>query len=355
MSLYRYLLRPLIFRLSPDRAHDLVIGVCKYMEKRRWLLDPIERCFSVTDAGLKRKVFGLEFPNPVGLAAGFDKNATALGMMQALGFGHAEVGSVTARASAGNPKPRNFRLVCDESAINRMGLGNDGAAVVAERIGKSRHTIPVGVNIAKTNDPGITGQAALEDYRTSFQAVRAVADFITLNVSCPNAGDGRTFEEPGLLDQLLQFLAIGSDQPRPPVLVKLSVDLAPDQVAELVEVCTAHRVDGYVAVNTSVSRAGLQTSAERLERIGPGGLSGRAIAARSTEFIAYLHQTSKGHQPIIGVGGIFTAADAIEKLNAGASLVQVYTGLIFEGPGVVRRICRGLVRQGRRKTGDGKR
>lgn len=342
MSLYRRLLRPLLFLTAPDRAHDLAIGLCRRLEGRKWILNRIERHFAVEDPILEREVFGLHFRNPVGLAAGFDKNATALGLMQALGFGHVEVGSVTARPGPGNPKPRNFRLVADESAINRMGLGNDGAEVVAERVRRHEHAMPVGINIAKTNDPQITGQAALEDYRTSLQAVAGVADFITLNISCPNAGDGRTFEEPEALDQLLVFLAIEKVQPCPPVLVKLSVDLGPSQLAELVEICSRHRIDGYVAVNTSLSRDGLKTPPERLAQIGSGGLSGRAIAARSTEFIARLQEISSGRQPIIGVGGIFTAADAIEKLEAGASLVQVYTGLIYEGPGIVRAICGGL-------------
>lgn len=343
MSLYKHLLRPLLFLTAPDRAHDLAMGLCRRLEGRDWLLKPIQRHFTVDHPVLQREVFGLNFPNPVGLAAGFDKNATALGMIQALGFGHVEIGSVTARAGPGNPKPRNFRLVADESIINRMGLGNDGAEVVAARITRCKPAIPVGINIAKSNDPTITGQAALEDYRTSLKAVRGVADFITLNISCPNTGDGRTFEEPGSLDQLLGFLDIATDHARPPVLVKFSVDLAPGQLAELVEICRRHRIDGYVAVNTSMSRDGLKESPARLEQIGYGGLSGRAIAARSTEFIARLHEITAGGQPIIGVGGIFTAADAIEKLEAGASLVQVYTGLIFEGPGVVRAINRGLV------------
>jgi dihydroorotate dehydrogenase len=320
------------------------MGLCQRLENRRQILALIRRCFVVEHPSLERKVFGLRFPNPVGLAAGFDKNATALGMMQALGFGHVEVGSVTARASAGNPKPRNFRLVPDESAINRMGLGNDGAEAVAARLLTQVPAIPIGINIAKTNDSSILGQAALEDYRTSLKAVKEVADFITLNISCPNTGDGRTFEEPGLLDQLLAFLEIGTDQSRPPVLIKFSVDLTQNQLAELIDTCIRHRVDGYVAVNTSLSRKGLKTPADRLEQIGPGGLSGRAIAERSTEFIARLHELSGGRQPIIGVGGIFNAADAIEKLDAGASLVQVYTGLIFEGPGIVSNINRGLIK-----------
>lgn len=343
MSFYRHLLRRLLFLTPPDRAHDLAIGLCRRLEGRDWILDRIKRVFGVNHPALKRTIFGLHFPNPVGLAAGFDKNATALGLLQALGFGHVEIGSVTARPNPGNPKPRNFRLVADESIINRMGLGNDGAEIVAERVSKLEHAIPLGINIAKTNDPAITGQAALEDYRTSLQAVAGVADFVTLNISCPNTGDGRTFEDPESLDQLLGFLEIGPEQSRPPVLVKFSVDLAPAQLAELVEICCRHRIDGYVAVNTSLSRDGLKTPPERLALIGSGGLSGRAITARSTEFIARLHEISSGRQPIIGVGGIFTAADAIEKLEAGASLVQVYTGLIYEGPGMVRRICRGLV------------
>ncbi len=291
---------------------------------------------------LKQEIAGLNFRNPVGLAAGFDKNGTFAPVIESLGFGFVEVGSITAEACSGNPKPRSFRLTRDQSVINRMGLNNDGAATVCKRLDKLDLMIPLGVNIAKTHNPDIVGEDALEDYAISFKLAKEVADYITINISCPNTKEGKTFEDPEILSQLLNKLQIGSDSSNPPVFIKFSVDLDKKQLLELIEVTCEYSVNGYVAVNTSSKHDGLLTSAKRLESIGYGGLSGRAIREKSNRVISQIFESTQGLKPIIGVGGISNSEDAIEKIKAGADLLQIYTGLIYEGPALVKKINKGI-------------
>ena len=262
--------------------------------------------------------------------------------MEALGFGFVEIGSVTANPSTGNPRPRSFRLPKDESLINRLGLNNDGAQTISRRAGKLSLTIPLGINIAKTHNPEIVGEAALEDYKTSFELIKEIADYITINISCPNTEEGKTFEDPEALNTLLKKLRIRDDSSLPPVLVKFSVDLDDAMLKELVEVCESHSISGYVATNTSSERENLVTSPSRLSRIGKGGLSGQAIRAKSTSMIEKISDYTNREKPIIGVGGVNSTEHAIEKLKAGADLLQIYTGLVYEGPGLVKKINKGL-------------
>ena len=349
------LLRPLLFRLDAERAHRLGMGAARVAQA----LGPavVERLFGYEDEALRQSIWGLDFPNPIGLAAGFDKSAELVPFWARLGFGFAEVGSVSAQAAAGNPRPRAFRLPADGALVNRMGLNNDGADRVAERLARTSVRRPLGVNLAKTHDPAILGAAATGDFRQSFHRLAPLAHYIALNVSCPNTTEGKTFEDPDALDALLRAIfeeraALGLDVP---VLVKLSPPAGETdpagrgqavggEVEDVVAVALAHGVSGFVATNTASDRAGLRTSEAELRRIGRGGLSGRPLERRSAALVRWLYERTSGEVPLIGVGGVGSAETAYAMIRAGASLVQLYTGLVYEGPGLVKRIKRGLVR-----------
>lgn len=338
--MYKHLLRPLLFKLTSDYAHEVTIKTAASVSKNQWFLHSIGSLLTYKNPALEQKIFGLTFQNPIGLAAGFDKNATTIPIMEKLGFGFVEVGSITANPSTGNAKPRSFRLPKDLSLINRLGLNNDGAQTISRRLKRYKASIPVGINIAKTHNPDITGEKAVEDYKISFNFVKDFADYITLNISCPNTTEGKTFEDPTSLHDLLDALHIGKDASLPPVLVKLSADLDDSLLDELLHICEKFAVDGYIAVNTSSGRERLKTSENEIKRIGRGGLSGKGIAEKSTQMIKKINSFTKGEKIIIGVGGIFSGEDAIEKLKAGADLLQIYTGLVYNGPGLVKKINR---------------
>ena len=362
--MYRRLLRPLLFRLDAEDAHAWGVRAGRLGQLLPALVNGL---FGAADERLEQTVWGLRFRNPVGLAAGFDKNAELVRFWASLGFGHAEVGSVSARPSAGNARPRAFRLPHDGALVNRMGLNNDGAAAVAARLGATAAPpgFVVGVNVAKTHSPDILGAAGVEDFRRSVRALLPHADYLALNVSCPNTAEGKTFEAPDALDELLAAVAeeVGgavhpprppSPVPRPsarsapPLLVKLSPPAVGgiDAVAtdELVQICLGHGVDGFITTNTASDRDGLATPPGALDRVGRGGLSGRPLAARATALTRHLYRATEGRTPLVGVGGVDSAEAAYARIRAGASLVQVYTGLVYEGPGLVGRINRGLVR-----------
>ena len=345
--MYRFL-RPLLFRLDAEDAHGWGVRAARLGQRAGWAT---RRLFPRADERLRQTVWGLEFASPVGLAAGFDKNAELVQFWAELGFGFAEVGSVSALPSQGNARPRAFRLPADGALVNRMGLNNDGAQAVARRLAATSRPpgFVVGVNVAKTHSPDILGAAGIEDFRHSVRALGPHADYLAINVSCPNTAEGKTFETPDALDALLAAVAleVGGLEAAPPVVVKWSppadeVDVAATD--ELVEIALGHGVAGFVASNTASDREGLRTGAGDLERIGNGGLSGRPLAARATALTRYLFRTTNGEIPIVGVGGIDSAEEAYARVRAGASLVQVYTGLVYEGPGLVGQIHRGLVR-----------
>lgn len=344
MNLYKRLVRPILFQVSADYAHELTIETASYINNQNWATSLLEKVYSIKDPRLYQKIWGLKFQNPVGLAAGFDKNATAPALLESIGFGFLEIGSITANANTGNPKPRSFRLIKDLSLINRLGLNNDGAKTVVKRLkNRTSDGVPIGINIAKTHNPQIYGQAALDDYAFSFNLAKDIADYITINISCPNTKEGKTFENPDTLDKLLSFLNVGKDASDPPVLIKLSADLEEKELTEVLSVAESYAVSGYVATNTSTVRNNLRTTPEELKSIGKGGLSGKAITSKSTELIRRIHQHTKGEKTIIGVGGIFSARDAIVKLKAGADLLQIYTGMVYEGPSIVKKINKGIV------------
>lgn len=295
----------------------------------------------------KLERFGLEFRNPVGLAAGFDKNGTAAQALAALGFGFIEVGSVTSEPQPGNPRPRLFRLPQDRALINRAGFNNCGAARVAKHIRRHRPDCVLGVNIGKSRSVSIGD--AIPDYLKSFESVYDIADYIAINVSSPNTPHLRELQQPEMLAGLIESLqernhelAMAHSHRPKPLLLKIAPDLSESEIESIVEVANSFKIAGLIATNTTVSRAGLETARAEVEGYGAGGLSGAPLRVRSNEVISLIYRLTRGELPIIGVGGVFDAANAWEKICAGASLIQLYTGFIYEGPGVARRINEGL-------------
>jgi dihydroorotate dehydrogenase len=333
--LYHSLVRPILFRLPPETAHELALHSlsllpAKLITKRAPSL-PITR-------------FGLSFSNPVGLAAGFDKNGIALHGLAALGFGFIEAGTVTYHPQPGNPRPRLFRLREDQALINRAGFNNEGAAAFARRVQEHRADCVLGVSIGKSKITPL--EEATEDYLASFELVHKVADYIAVNVSSPNTPQLRELQQSQQLSALLAALQARRRelQKKVPLLVKLSPDLERRDLETIAEVIEQSQVDGIIATNTTVSRDNLLTDAQRVAACGDGGLSGRPLRSRSTRMIAELYELTRGRIPLIGVGGIFNAEDAWEKIGAGASLVQLYTGFIYQGPNIAREINEGLAK-----------
>ncbi|TAE20949.1 MAG: quinone-dependent dihydroorotate dehydrogenase [Cytophagales bacterium] len=342
--MYKRLVLPLLFRFDAETIHHFATSALKItlaIPGMHWLA---RKLYTVEDPRLRRTVFGIDFPNPVGMAAGFDKNAELVSELGALGFGFVEIGTVTPRPQAGNPKPRLFRLKADGGLINRMGFNNKGAGPATSRLsslGKSR--VIVGGNIGKNKDT--PNEQALTDYLLCFSELFDVVDYFVVNVSSPNTPGLRDLQEREPLTRLLQALQTEnwSRQTPKPILLKIAPDLTNSQLDDIVAIVAETQIAGVIATNTTISREGLRTNSQTVTDMGAGGVSGRPVRNRSTEVIRYLHQQSGGAFPIIGVGGIFTADDAREKLEAGASLVQVYTGFIYEGPGMAKRICKGLL------------
>ena len=347
LSLYRSIVRPILFRLPPESVHEFALHSLSLAFNSESARRFAGRRFQSQPFG-KLKRFGLEFRNPVGLAAGFDKNGTAAQALAALGFGFIEVGSVTSEAQPGNPRPRLFRLPRDRALINRAGFNNCGAAQLVENIRRRRPDCVLGVNVGKSRKVPIA--AAIPDYVASFETIYGIADYIAINVSSPNTPNLRELQQPEMLEELLKSLQQRNEdlakrnslqQPKP-LLLKIAPDLSDSEVESIVDVATRLKIAGLIATNTTISRSGLQTSRAEVEAYGAGGLSGAPLRDRSKEVIALIYRLTRGEMPIIGVGGVFTAEDAWEKICAGASLVQLYTGFIYEGPGVGQRINEGL-------------
>jgi dihydroorotate dehydrogenase len=339
---YRSLVRPILFRLPPETAHELALHSVSFLKS--FIGRPFESPILNTD------LFNLRFKNPVGLAAGFDKNGIALESLAALGFGHIEAGTVTYHPQPGNPKPRMFRLSADQALINRAGFNNDGAVAFAKHVEQHRPDCVLGISIGKSKITPL--EQATEDYLASFDLVYKLADYIAINVSSPNTPQLRELQQSDQLTSLLAALQTRNrelqetfSRPAPvPLLVKISPDLERRDLEMIVDVIRRLKIDGIIATNTTVSRDNLRTNRAFVEACGEGGLSGKPLADRSTKMIAELYELTGGRIPLIGVGGIFTAEDAWEKICVGASLVQLYTGFIYQGPGVVRQVNQGLVR-----------
>jgi dihydroorotate dehydrogenase len=344
--LFKSIIRPALFRASahdPEVAHHLVMNGLAFASHYRLLLKMLEIANAYKAPALERTLFGLSFPNPVGLAGGFDKNGLALPALAALGFGFLEAGTVTRYQQPGNDRPRIFRLPEDGALINRMGFPNDGADVIAQRLSQlPKPNIPIGWSIGKSK---VTSQEeAVEDYLYSLRKLYDYADFFTVNVSSPNTPGLRKLQEKEPLEQLLRAIVqeaevlarrIGKDTARP-VLVKISPDLSKGQLDDVIEVCLACKIRGIIATNTTLSREGLSEGSKNATETG--GLSGRPIFPHSLAIVRYLCQKLDGRIPVIGVGGISGPDDAQRMFDAGASFIQIYTSFIYEGPGIIKRI-----------------
>ncbi len=334
------LLKPLLFRLDAERAHDLVSALLGTVGRTPLAAAALRALCAYEHPALRTICAGLPFRNPIGLAAGFDKRAALIGPVALLGFGHLEVGTVTPRPQPGNPQPRMFRLPEDRALINRLGFNSPGLREVAGRLRAARRPpVVVGVNIGKNRDTPL--ERAVEDYAAAFVALAPLADYVTVNISSPNTPGLRLLHERAALEELLGALArLNRAQPQPrPLLLKVSPDETPAQLDQVVAAALAGGADGFVATNTTLEREGLRGAA----RGEAGGLSGRPLTERARAVIAHLAGATGGRLPIIGVGGVADAAEAYGHLRAGATLVQLYTGMIYQGPGVVRSIKRGLV------------
>lgn len=336
---YRSLVRPLLFRLPPETAHEFALHSLSLLPTGLLAKRP---------PPIPIKCFGLTFENPVGLAAGFDKNGIALRPLAALGFGFIEAGTVTFHPQPGNPRPRLFRLSEDQALINRAGFNNDGAAAFAKRVEPDRPECVLGVSIGKSKITPL--EEATGDYLASFELVYNVADYIAVNVSSPNTPQLRELQQAEQLTALLSALQTRGKElqerskKRVPLLVKLSPDLESRDLEMIVEVVEHLQIDGLIATNTTIGRENLRTDAKRVTAAGEGGLSGKPLKSRSTQMIAELYRLTRGQIPLIGVGGVFTAEDAWEKICAGASLVQLYTGFIYQGPRIAYDINEGLAK-----------
>jgi dihydroorotate dehydrogenase len=341
------LLRQPLFTLPPEAAHGVAVAALRGALSTRAARESARRHFGMEDPALRTRLWGLDFPNPVGMAAGFDKSARAFNALGALGFGFVEIGTVTRHAQPGNPKPRLFRLPADGALLNRMGFNNPGALDVGARLARTRgREVLLGINIGKSKVTPL--DRAVEDYVVSMTHLAAFADYLVVNVSSPNTPGLRALQDAEPLRELLTAVVAENRahptgrEPRP-VLVKLAPDLTDGQLEQAVAIAVETGVGGIIASNTTVSREGLRTPAAEVERMGAGGISGEPLREVSRAMVRRIHALTAGALPVIGVGGIRSAEDAWAMIRAGASLVQVYTGFVYEGPGLARRINRGLL------------
>lgn len=336
--MYKSLIKPIFFAFDPEKVHHFVFSTIKWTSKIPGVSFCLRKTYAKKDKRWEKDILGLKFSNPIGLAAGFDKNAELYNELADFGFGFIEIGTVTPQAQKGNPKKRLFRLPQDESLINRMGFNNNGLEAAVERLKMNKGKVILGGNLGK-NTSSMPDQY-IDDYKVLAEGLHPYVDYFVLNVSCPNVGPMAKLQDKDfLVDLISEVEKINSSKDkRHPLFLKIAPDLNDGQLDEVLELLDETAVDGIIASNTSTSREGLNTSEDRLKEIGNGGLSGASIKDKSTRIISYLRSGRKEWFPIIGVGGIQTAEDAKEKLAAGADLLQVYTGFIYEGPGIVKNI-----------------
>jgi dihydroorotate dehydrogenase len=342
--MYKIFVKPLLFLITPEKAHYLVFDNLRTAFKIKFIEKIARQFFTVKNKKLERNVLGLHFPNPVGLAAGLDKDAKLFDELSALGFGHIEIGTLTPKAQPGNDQPRLFRLPQDEALINRMGFNNGGVDEAVLRLREKHTNIIIGGNIGKNK---VTpNEEAINDYEYCFEKLHSVVDYFVVNVSSPNTPGLRELQDKGPLLKILNRLKeLNSQKEKPkPILLKIAPDLTNEQLDDIVEIVNESKIDGVIATNTTISRENLKTDSKEISEMGAGGLSGVPVKKRSTEVIRYLSQSSNNKWIIIGVGGIHSAKDAIEKLNAGAALVQIYTGFVYEGPELVKKINEEILR-----------
>jgi dihydroorotate dehydrogenase len=342
---YEKIIRPLLFKLyrkDPEIAHEKALALLKFIGEREGLARFIEKFTSVEDPRLEQEIFGLKFKNPVGLAAGFDKNAIAIRGIAALGFGFLEIGTITPTPQKGYPRPRIFYLPQDEALINRMGFPNDGADIIAQRLNSIKKKVPIGINLGKSATTPLESSAS--DYISLLKKLYLYGDYFVVNISSPNTPGLTRLQEKEYLDTFLLTLKRVIDGltkktgQKKPILVKISPDLNKEQIDELLEICLDHGIDGVIAVNTTISREGLSVPTKL-----KGGLSGKPLWPKAIEIVRHVAEYTRGEIPIIGVGGIFTAEQAYEMLKY-ASLIQIYTAIVYRGPFVVKTINQGLIR-----------
>jgi dihydroorotate dehydrogenase len=337
------LIRSVLFLFDPEKIHYFTAWLIRTTLSIPGMKTLWTKRFRLEDSRLKTKVFGIEFDNPVGLAAGFDKNAFMFNDLAYCGFGFIEIGTVTPLGQPGNEKPRLFRLKEDAGIINRMGFNNDGVDNALKNLKIKKTKLIIGGNIGKNKST--PNEKATQDYIKSFNALFDVVDYFVVNVSSPNTPNLRALQEREPLTELLKSLQLenAKQAERKPILLKIAPDLTDAQLDDIIEIVQEVRLDGVIATNTTISRDGLKTSNDRIESIGAGGLSGKPVKARSTEVIRYLATKSNKAFPIVGVGGIHSAEDALEKMDAGADLVQLYTGFVYEGPKLVKDINKAIL------------
>lgn len=365
MSIYKKLIRPILFKLPTETAHEIGMESLKIGLGPKFTQKFFAKRFADQSFGEIER-FGLKFKNPIGVAAGFDKNGKVVNQLASLGFGFVEVGTVTVLPQKGNPKPRLFRLPEDKALINRLGFNNEGTKKVVERLKKIEPNCVLGVNIGKNKD--VANEEAIENYLASFDPAFEVADYIAVNVSSPNTPNLRQLQKASELENLLSALQNRNIElshssvrspafrrqnkekppkggtPSKPLLVKIAPDLSDKEIEEIVDICLNLKLSGIIATNTTINRENLVTEKSRVEEIGSGGLSGKPVEKRSNEVISKIYEYSGGRLPVIGVGGVFTAEDAFEKIASGASLIQAYTGFIYQGFSFARDINSGLAK-----------
>ncbi|HTP57209.1 MAG TPA: quinone-dependent dihydroorotate dehydrogenase [Candidatus Paceibacterota bacterium] len=336
--LYRTVAKPVLFRLDPEDVHDRVTWLGRMLGATPVTRAVTHVLLAYEDPILATTVAGIRFPNPVGLAAGFDKNARLTGILPDVGFGFAELGSITGQPCAGNPRPRLWRLKKSESLVVYYGLKNDGADAISARLAGARFRIPIGISAAKTNSPStVDPDVAVADYAHVLERFRGIGDYFTVNISCPNAYGGEPFTDPSLLDRLLGQADALADKP---IFLKLAVDLKHEQLESILAVCDRHRIAGFVCSNLTKNRTNHRIHDPVVPDVG--GISGRAVQHLADEQVRYLYRRTRGRYAIMGVGGIFSAEDAYRKIRLGASLVQLITGMVFRGPQLIGQINRGL-------------
>ena len=336
--MYKFLVRPLLFSFDPEWVHYFTLNALKLLNKiplSSWLLKKI---YSYEDSSLEKELFGIKFKNPVGLAAGFDKNGKYIMEMSNLGFGFIEIGTITPKPQPGNPKKRLFRVQNDLAIINRLGINNDGSFICAERLKKNNSDVVIGGNIGKNSTT--SNENADADYIQNFETLHQYVNYFVLNVSCPNVTNFTKLQDVEFLKKLVpQLKKINSTKPKKkPILIKISPDLNRDQLDETIDLILSENLDGIIATNTTTTRENLKTNKMKIAEIGNGGLSGEPLKNKSTDVIRYISKKTNGNLPIIGVGGIMNSKDALDKIEAGADLIQLYTGFIYEGPSIVKKI-----------------
>ncbi|MCQ2973246.1 MAG: quinone-dependent dihydroorotate dehydrogenase [Bacteroidales bacterium] len=340
--MYKHIIRPILFLFNPETIHGFTFAVLRFFQKIR-IFNPIIRLlYQKNDKKYEREVFGIKFPNPVGLAAGLDKDAEAIDILGFMGFGFIEVGTVTPVAQPGNPKPRLFRLKRNQGLINRMGFNNNGVEQMVEKIKQKYSKVIIGGNIGKNK---VTpNEQAVNDYIKDLKALHNYVDYIAINISSPNTPNLRELQNKEPLTKLLTAITDENKKydVQKPILLKIAPDLTNGQLDDIIEIVKQTGISGIIATNTTIERSGIDYSEEEIKSFGNGGMSGKPVKKRSTEVIKYLHEKTNGEIPIIGVGGIFDADDVKEKLEAGACLVELFTSFIYNGPACVKRILKNL-------------